>query len=82
MSMDKSLVSKGKLKRQRSVLTRAERIERLIEEERWEEEQSVFGLPKVKTRVIKRGKKKAEEAPAEEAAEAAETEGAAEGPAE
>jgi len=80
MSMDKSLVSKGKLKRQRSVLTRAERIERLIEEERWEEGRSAFGLPKVKTRVVKRGKKKAEEAPAEEAAESAEAEGATEAP--
>ena len=76
MSMDKSLVSKGKLKRQRSVLTRAERIERLIEEERWEEGRSAFGLPKVKTRVVKRGKKKAEDVPAEEAAESAEAEGA------
>lgn len=77
MSMDKSLISKGKLKRQRSVLTRAERIERLIEEERWDEERSVFGLPKVKTLLVRRGKKKAEEEE-EETTEVAETDEAPE----
>ena len=70
MSMDKSLISKGKLRRQRNVLTRAERIERLTEEERWQEGDSVFGLPKVRSIVHKRVKKKAE-APAEAAEGAA-----------
>ena len=69
MSMDKSLVSRGRLRRQRSVLTRAERIERLVEEERWEDRQSVFGLPKVRTIVMHRSKKQQEAADSAEAAE-------------
>ena len=71
MSIDKSLVTRGKLKRQRGVLTRAERVERLKEEERWEEGRSVFGLPKVRTLVVSRklGKAAAAEAAGEEAAE-------------
>jgi len=74
MSMDKSLISKGKLKRQRNVLTRAERIDRLVEEERWHEGESVFGLGKVRSIVHKRVKKKAE-TPAEGAGAAAGTSG-------
>ena len=74
MSMDKSLISKGKLKRQRNVLTRAERIDRLVEEERWQEGESVFGLAKVRSIVHKRSKKKSE-TPAEGAEEAEGTSG-------
>ena len=48
MTMDKSLrVSKG-LIRARSVLTRAERIERLKTADRWQEGDSPFGLSKVR----------------------------------
>lgn len=74
MSMHKSLVSKGHLKRQRSVLTRAERIDKLRADEVWEEGASVFGLPKVKVVKISRKKEKpteveTEETPAEALAE-------------
>ena len=65
MSIDRSLKVKGTLTRHRNVLSRAERIEQLKEEERWSEGGSVFGLPKVahrKTHV----RKAAKEAPAEE----------------
>jgi len=57
MSIHKSLVSSGRLKRQRNVLTRWERIARLREEEHWEEGRSVFRLPKVKIAHHKRHKK-------------------------
>ncbi len=70
MSIHKSLVSRDMLKRQRSVLTRAERIEKLMEDEKWEDEMSVFGLPKVKVEKVKK-KAKAKEA-AEEAEAGAE----------
>ena len=68
MTMDKSLRSRLGLVRSRSVLTRAERIGRLSEAERWAEGDSPFGLPKVRVRKItlkKKKKKKEEEAGAE-----------------
>ena len=58
MSIDPSLKYKGALNRHRNVLSRAERIERLIEEERWEDGGSVLGLPKVSNRKAGTGKKK------------------------
>jgi small basic protein (TIGR04137 family) len=74
MSIDPSLRFKGALKRHRNVLSRAERIEKLIEEEKWtEEEDSVLGLPKVAHRKSHAGRKDADEkaeAAAEEATEA------------
>jgi small basic protein (TIGR04137 family) len=57
MSIDRSLKIKGALKRHRNVLTRAERIEKLIEEERWSEEDSLLGLPKVAHRKSHAGRK-------------------------
>ena len=57
MSLDRSLKTVGSLTRHRNVLTRAERLRRLAEEERWTDEQSVFGLPKVADRNVKVGKK-------------------------
>lgn len=71
MSIDKSLVSKGRLRRRRNVLSRDERILLLEKEERWKEGQSVFGLPKVRAVVRTKKKVKKEEKPAEEAVEAA-----------
>ena len=68
MSIDKSLISKSKLVRQRNVLTRPERIKYLMDEGLWDEKKSVYGLPKVK--IIKL-KKKAKVKKAPEAAEAA-----------
>ena len=47
MSIDRSLKVKGVLARHRNVLTRAERIEQLKDEERWSEGDSLLGLPKV-----------------------------------
>jgi small basic protein (TIGR04137 family) len=48
MSVHRSLRSADALERHRNVLTRAERIAKLKEQERWDEEkQSVFGLPKI-----------------------------------
>jgi len=49
MSIDPSLKIKGALTRHRNVLKRAERIEQLKEEDRWTEEDSLLGLPKVAT---------------------------------
>ena len=58
MTIDKSLkVSRG-LVRSRSVLTRAERLEKLKEQDRWGEGDSVFGLAKVRVRKLQLKKKK------------------------
>lgn len=57
MSIDRSLKIRGALERHRNVLTRAERVEKLKEEERWEDEQSVLGLPKVAHRKSHAGRK-------------------------
>lgn len=65
MSVDRSLKIKGALTRHRNVLSRAERIEVLEEEQRWSQEESVFGLPKVAHRKSHAGKKAKEEKPAE-----------------
>lgn len=85
MSLHKSLKQKNLLVRQRNVLTRAERIERLEEDESWDEdEDSVFGLPKVKPRVVSIAAAHAieEEEEEEEGLEAAEAEAEAAEPAE
>jgi small basic protein (TIGR04137 family) len=57
MSMDRSLKTAGSLSRHRNVLTRAERLKKLTDEERWTPEKSVFGLVKVSNRNVKVGKK-------------------------
>ena len=76
MSMDKSLKSQGELVRHRNVLTRAERVQTLKEEEEWQEDQDVFGLPKVAHRKVVTRKHKAEVVkPAAEAAAEAEAAG-------
>ena len=73
MSIHKSLAVHGKLKRARSVYTRAERIAKLKEERRFEDGDSVFGLPKVAPAVRVKGggkkKKKEDEAEADKATE-------------
>lgn len=56
MTMDKSLKRRTALVRSRNVLTRAERITKLQEGDRWGDGQSPLGLPKV--RVIKLSMKK------------------------
>ena len=74
MSIDRSLKIKGALKRHRNVLTRAERIELLKDEERWSEEDSLFALPKVAHRKSHTGRKATEEVAKEAAATGAEGE--------
>ncbi len=75
MSIDRSLKIKGALSRHRNVLTRAERIEKLKDEERWSEGESLLGLPKVAHRKSHAGRKEApaKEAVTEEVAAEAET---------
>lgn len=68
MSIDRSLRLKNALVRHRNVLTRAERIERMKDEERWEEGGAVLGLPKVAHRKSHAGKKAAKEKEAAEVA--------------
>jgi small basic protein (TIGR04137 family) len=73
MTMDKSLRVRRGLVRSRSVLTRAERIDKLKEVDRWQEGASPFGLPKVRVYklAMKKKKKKKEEEGEEGAAAAA-----------
>ncbi len=63
MSIDKSLVSRNKLSRERSVYKRDERVNILKADNNWNEEDSVFGLKKVKVhhRLKRKGKKKEKE---------------------
>ena len=65
MSIHQSLKLKNTLARQRSVLTRWERIVKLQEEDRWQEGDSVMGLPKVRTKFKVRSRKAAKRAEAE-----------------
>lgn len=58
MSIDKSLKGGGRLARSRNVLKRAERIEKLQEQDRWIDSQSPYGLPKVRVFKVVVGKKK------------------------
>jgi small basic protein (TIGR04137 family) len=67
----RSLKRRDRLNRQRSVLTRTERLEALAAEERWNEGDSVFGLPKVRVFKTKRKAKVAKKEKEGEAAEAA-----------
>ena len=78
MSIDRSLKSASSLVRHRNVLTRAERLDKLKEEEKWDESKSVFNLPKVAHRKLEVGKPAKEEA-AEGAAGATPAAGAAKG---
>ena len=72
MSMHKSLRSKSGLMRTRNVLSREERLEKLMDDEEWSQDESVFGLPKVKVQVVNlrrkvKGEEEAEEGTAEDA---------------
>lgn len=58
MTIDRSLrVRKGMLSN-RNVLNRAERLEKLQETERWQEGDSVLGLPKVRIEKVALKRKK------------------------
>jgi small basic protein (TIGR04137 family) len=62
MSMDRSLKGASALVRHRNVLTRAERMARLQDEEKWAPGRSIFGMPKVANRKMDVGKPVKEEA--------------------
>jgi small basic protein (TIGR04137 family) len=66
VSIDSTLKRGSRLARSRNVLTREERINTLKETERWKDEASPLGLPKV--RIVKTvvGKKKKKEKKEEE----------------
>ncbi len=64
MTIDKSLKVRKGLMKNRSVLTRTERLAKLIEADRWQEGDSILGLPKV--RVVKLSLKKKKKTKKEE----------------
>ena len=76
MTIDKSLKVQRGLMKNRSVLTRTERIAKLLENDRWKEGDPVVGLPKVRVQKIalkkKKKVKKEEEGDGGDAAPAAE----------
>ena len=58
MTIDKSLKVRRGLIKNRSVLSRAERLAKLAETERWKEGDPVLGLPKVRVQKLSLKKKK------------------------
>jgi small basic protein (TIGR04137 family) len=62
MSQHPSLRIDSVATKHRNVLKRHERIQRLIEQEKWNDRATAFGLPKVKSLKIKVKKIKAEKA--------------------
>ena len=62
MSIDKSLKRKGGMTRTRCVLTRAERITKMMEDGKWTDANTPFGLPKTRVQKIALKKKPKKEA--------------------
>ena len=58
MTIDKSLKIKAGGIKQRNVMTRGERLERLAATDRWQEGDSVLGIPKVRVQKLAMKKKK------------------------
>ncbi|NNE00630.1 MAG: small basic protein [Pirellulaceae bacterium] len=58
MTMDRSLKVKAGAIRSRNVLTRAERVARLKELDKFNEEASIVGMPKVRVQKVSLKKKK------------------------
>ena len=79
MSIHRSLVTQGKLTRHRNVLTRAERLQILLEGGTWKAGDSPFCLPKVRNQKHKVKKTKKKEEAATEAVPAAGAKAAAGG---
>lgn len=77
MSLDRSLKAANSLVRHRNVLNRYERLMKLKEQEKWDENKSVLGLPKVANRKLALAKPAAKEEAAEGAAGATPAAGAA-----
>ena len=71
MSIHNSLKASKATTGHRNVLTRVERLDKLEEEGRWSEEESLLGIPKVRSikAAVKKKKKKEDEA-AEETTDA------------
>ena len=64
MSIDKSLKRKGGMSKQRCVLTRAERIAKMLENGQFGTDRSPYGLPKTRVQKVvlkKKAKKEATE---------------------
>lgn len=76
MSIHKSLRLGNSLARRRSVLKRAERVDKMLADGRLGADASVFGLPKLRV-IVKVAKKKKKEAAVVEGAEGVPVEGAA-----
>jgi small basic protein (TIGR04137 family) len=84
MSIDKSLKRKGGMSKQRCVLTRAERIAKMLENGQFGNERSPYGLPKTRVQKVvlkKKAKKEAGEGDAAAATPAAGATPAAKAPA-
>ncbi|MDB4756864.1 MAG: small basic protein [Pirellulaceae bacterium] len=58
MTIDKSLKIKAGSVSNRNVLTRAERMQKLVDEGKWTDESKVIGMPKVRVEKIAMKKKK------------------------
>ncbi len=71
MTIDKSLKIRRGATSNRSVLSRAERLERLKETDRWVEGQSPLGLPKVRVKKLSMKTNKKEKKEGDDAAAAA-----------
>lgn len=69
MTIDKTLKVRAGMIRNRNVLTRAERLEKLKQAERWKEGDAVLGLPKVRVAKVALKKKKKTKKEGEEGAE-------------
>ena len=75
MTIDKSLKIKAGSVKTRNVLTRAERLVKLAEADRWKEGDPVYGIPKVRVQKISlKKKKKVKKVEEEEGAAAGDTE--------
>lgn len=68
MTLDKSLRIKAGSVKLRNVMTRAERLAKLKEQERWQAGSSVLGMPKVRVEKPSLKKKKKAKTEGEEAA--------------
>ncbi|MBY0456857.1 MAG: small basic protein [Gemmataceae bacterium] len=69
MSIDKSLKRKGGMSRTRCVLTRAERIAKMMENGKFGPDQSPYGLPKTRVQKVALKKKAKKEAEGDAAAD-------------
>jgi small basic protein (TIGR04137 family) len=73
MTIDKSLKVRSGIARNRNVLTRAERLQKLVAADRWSEGDPVLGLPKVRVQKVSLKKKKKVKKEEEETTEASAT---------